>query len=205
MTTKSLCVSLTLAMMLISTLALAQAQTRCFPKSKADESPQQLVGIKTGVLPATENLSEMGATFYDFAVISSNQVQLHLYDKSKLLLATAELISDPSRNSLLYKIHPVDTEDAWVRVEHQLIEPWYLFSITSSNGHVMKVRVEIDSITESSKRSRSIKATYVQEKTRWVQVHLPDQRNAKDALSKMHYLKEILFGNDKRECFPPDS
>ncbi len=84
MSAKTLCVSLALIIALASMLTLAQTQPRCFPKGNANENALQLVGIKTGLLPATENLSKMGVGFYDFTVVSSNQVQLHLYAKSNV-------------------------------------------------------------------------------------------------------------------------
>ncbi len=115
------------------------------------------------------------------------------------LLAVAELVSDPSRNSILYKIYPVDAEDAWVRVEHQLIEPNYRFFMTSSNGHTMEVKVKMEANAEPNKRSRSIKPTWVQEKTGWVQIPLPDKKNVKDAVSR----ENSLWMRQEREFASP--
>ncbi len=100
MLAKTLCVSLVLMMVLISALTLAQTNTRCTSKNHTKEPTMIPVGMKTVALPATENLSKVGVKFYDFAVISSNEVQLHLYDEAKSLLALVELVNDSSHNSL---------------------------------------------------------------------------------------------------------
>jgi len=48
----------------------------------------------------------------------------------------------------------------------------------------MKVRVEVEPNPEPSKRSRPIKAAYIQEKTKWMPIHLPDKKNIKKEMAK---------------------
>ncbi len=153
---KTPCISLALIIVLASTLTLAQTQTRCFPKSNAKENALQLVGMKTGFLPATESLLKMGIEFYDFSIISSNLARIRIYDKSKQLLDTVELSTDVSDNSLLYKIYSTNAEDAWVRVKNQLVGAEYLFIVTSSNGGTMKIRVTTKPTQSQTGRTESI-------------------------------------------------
>lgn len=122
-------------------------------------------------------------------MLSRTRVIVNLYDSTRLLSATIELMEDASNGNFLYKIYPLDTEGAWVRVSTKEIASGVLYTAKASNGRAMVVRVEAASNNRASKygwtiNGQPIKAISVSDKSGWRVIPLPSRFSQKIEVGK---------------------
>ena len=161
--------------------------------------------LKKKLLRAPEALVKQGIHFYDLTINFPIQGIVSLYSESKSLLATVELKEEPLQRASLYRIHPVDTEESWIRLERHRTETEVLYSATTSTDKIMNIRFETSHVKKGNKSRIPVTGVQVDSGLGWIELSLTDIRNGISLSDKADHTVNPLSQIEEQQLFttPP--
>ncbi len=142
---------LSIAVLLIASTLYGQGNP-----SKQTTPPIRLDKVPANKLAVPSDLPILGASYYDFLVAPTGQINVKLYDSKAEPIAALEIQENLLEHSVLFKYSDKYGEN-WIRTVTTQLQDETLFQVTSSTGAEMRVKAKMD----SSKNSRKLRTSSI--------------------------------------------
>lgn len=158
--------------------------------------PAQTQDAQSSRVTASEDLLRYGIKSYEVVAASKSQMKINLYDLSNSLRDVIEIKEIDGGKGALYSFSSRGSEALWLLISAKSIRDGSLFTIKSSTGETLKIKVQNASAKDKEKGA-GFNIISVNKGNKWVQVAKFTDKEVKNrkslATASLSKMEEAAF------------